>query len=142
MLFTAPTFLFIFLPAIVLLYAISPRALRNAFLVIASVCFYTWGETRFLPVLVGSIVFNYIAGCIIGLASNKGLRRVGVTVGVIANLALLTHFKYSDFLLTQINTLWTAFGQTTLPLSGTALPLGISFFTFHAISYLVDIYRG
>jgi D-alanyl-lipoteichoic acid acyltransferase DltB (MBOAT superfamily) len=138
MLFPSVTFLFYFLPLFFVLYCVAPGiAAKNVVLVAASLLFYAWGEPVFVLLLAGEIVFNYAAALMIG--ATQGIRRRLVTaLAVASNLAILGLFKYADFLLGTINTI---LGDTfTLP--GLALPLGISFFTFHAISYLVDVHRG
>jgi D-alanyl-lipoteichoic acid acyltransferase DltB (MBOAT superfamily) len=110
---------------------------KNIVLVLFSLLFYAWGEPVYVLLLIGEIVFNYAAALMIG--ATEGMRRRIVTgSAVAANLAVLGVFKYADFALGTVNTL--AGDAFTLP--GLALPLGISFFTFHAISYLVDVHRG
>jgi alginate O-acetyltransferase complex protein AlgI len=131
MLFPAPVFLFAFLPAVLLLHAVLPRPARNGLLLAASLLFYAWGGVATLPVLLASILANWgfgrwIAGC-------EGRRRDrALGLGVAANLILLGAFKYLDFLA----------GALGLPGAGLPLPPGISFFTFHALSYLIDVARG
>jgi D-alanyl-lipoteichoic acid acyltransferase DltB (MBOAT superfamily) len=141
MLFSTITFLFYFLPAFLLLYFASPRmAWRNVLLLAASLLFYTWGEARFLPLLLAVIVATYFTGR--GVAGNPGrARKAWLTVGVAANLLALAVFKYADFLVDNLNAALAHAGVAPLPLPGLPLPLGISFFVFHAISYLVDVHR-
>jgi alginate O-acetyltransferase complex protein AlgI len=138
MLFPSITFLFYFLPLFFLLYCVTPGIVgKNIVLVLFSLLFYAWGEPVYVLLLIGEIVFNYAAALMIG--ATEGMRRRIVTgSAVAANLAVLGVFKYADFALGTVNTL--AGDAFTLP--GLALPLGISFFTFHAISYLVDVHRG
>ena len=139
MLFPSISFLFYFLPAFSLIYCATPGiAAKNVVLLIASLLFYAWGEPRFVVVLVASIILNY--GLALAIDRTKGSERVlATTVGVAANLVLLGVFKYADFFADTLNTLVGA-GFVTRP--RIALPLGISFFTFHAISYLIDVHRG
>ena len=138
MLFPSITFLFYFLPLFFVLYCVAPGiTAKNVVLLIASLLFYAWGEPRFVLLLAGQIVLNYGAAIAIG-ATEGNRRRLATTLGVAANLALLGLFKYGDF---AVGTLNTVLGDT-FALPGLALPLGISFFTFHAISYLVDVHRG
>jgi alginate O-acetyltransferase complex protein AlgI len=99
--------------------------------------FYAWGEPRFVVLLVAQIVLNYAAALAID-ASSKRRRKLATAVGLAANLALLGVFKYADFV---VDTVATATGAG-LAAPGIALPLGISFFTFHAMSYLIDVHRG
>jgi len=131
--FSSVTFLFFFLPAFLLCYALLP--FRNATLLLFSSLFYLWGEGVFFLVLIASVIINHLAGRQIASAS-QGHRRVALTLGLIANLSLLFYFKYFGFLVFDILGL-TAFDPASVP----HLPLGISFFTFQAISYLIDVYR-
>ncbi len=110
---------------------------KNIVLVAASLLFYAWGEPVFVLLLAGEIVFNYAAALMIGAAQGNR-RRLVTALAVAANLAALGLFKYADFVLGTAN----AIAGPTFTLPGLALPLGISFFTFHAISYLVDVHRG
>jgi len=138
MLFPSITFLFYFLPLFAVLYFAAPGiTAKNIVLLAASLLFYAWGEPRFVVLLAGQIVLNYGVAIVIG-ASQAGRRRLAVAAGVAANLLLLALFKYADFAIGSLN----AIAGETFALPGLALPLGISFFTFHAISYLVDVYRG
>jgi D-alanyl-lipoteichoic acid acyltransferase DltB (MBOAT superfamily) len=138
MLFPSITFLFYFLPLFLIVYCAAPGiTAKNIVLVAASLLFYAWGEPVFVLLLAGEIVFNYAAALMIGAA--QGNRRRFVTaLAVAANLAALGLFKYADFVIGTAN----AIAGLTFTLPGLALPLGISFFTFHAISYLVDVHRG
>ena len=139
MLFPSITFLFYFLPLFFLIYCAAPGiTAKNFILLFASLLFYAWGEPRFVLLLAGQIVMNYGAALAIG-ATQGSRRKVATALGIAANLALLGLFKYADFAVGTIN----AFvGADTFALPGLALPLGISFFTFHAISYLIDVHRG
>jgi alginate O-acetyltransferase complex protein AlgI len=138
-LFPSITFLFYFLPLFFLLYCLAPGiTAKNIVLLFASLLFYAWGEPRFVLLLAGQIVMNYGAALLIG-ATQGSRRKVATALGVAANLVLLGLFKYADF---AVGTLNAVAGADTFALPGLALPLGISFFTFHAISYLIDIHRG
>jgi D-alanyl-lipoteichoic acid acyltransferase DltB (MBOAT superfamily) len=110
--------------------------LRNLVLLAASLIFYAWGEPAFAPVMLGAIGFNYLAGRLIDGRSGRG-RKIALSVAVVANLALLGVFKYADFAVSSLLPL-----GIKLQAPAIALPLGVSFFSFHCISYLVDIYRG
>lgn len=139
MLFPSITFLFYFLPLFFFLYWAAPGiTAKNLVLLFASLIFYAWGEPRFVLLLAGQIVFNYGAALLIG-AARENRRRLATALGVAMNLAVLGLFKYADF---AVGTLNGVLGADTFALPGLALPLGISFFTFHAISYLVDVHRG
>ena len=139
MLFPSITFLFYFLPLFFIVYCAAPGiTAKNIVLLAASLLFYAWGEPRFVLLLAGQIVLNY--GLALAIGAADGGRRFRVTAtAVAANLLLLAVFKYADFALGSLN---AALGRDTFALPGIALPLGISFFTFHAISYLVDVHRG
>ena len=138
MLFPSITFLFYFLPLFFILYCVTPGiTAKNVVLLAASLLFYAWGEPRFVLLLAAQIALNY--GLALAIGAAEGSRRKLVTaLGVAANLALLGLFKYADF---AVGTLNAILGDT-FALPGLALPLGISFFTFHAISYLLDVHRG
>lgn len=137
MLFNSLPFLFLFLPAVALLYFIlSARGLgRTAmgWLVVASLFFYAWWNPAYLVLVVGSILFNFAFGTALG--RDRPRRRLILTLGVTANLALLGYYKYANFFLEGVS-------GAALQLHHVALPLGISFFTFTQIAYLVDAYRG
>jgi len=121
MVFASPIFLFLFLPATLAAYFVAPRRWRNAVLLAASVVFYAWGEARYLLLICGSVAFNFAIGLRIAGAAQPLARRRWLDLAVAGNLAALLVFKYAGL--------------------GIALPLGISFFTFHAISYVVDVYE-
>jgi D-alanyl-lipoteichoic acid acyltransferase DltB (MBOAT superfamily) len=137
-LFPSVTFLFYFLPLFCVAYCLAPGIVaKNLVLLLASLLFYAWGEPRFVLLLAGQIVLTYAFALAIGAAAG-GRRRFATAAGVTVNLLLLAVFKYADF---AVDTLNTVVGVGVTP-PGIALPLGISFFTFHAISYLVDVHRG
>jgi len=140
-LFPSIPFLFYFLPLFFVGYCVAPgTTAKNLFLLIASLLFYAWGEPRFVVVLIAQIALNYGAALLI--ARTKGKRRLLATAaGIAINLLLLGVFKYADFIIGTLNAGLPA-GDGAFALPGLALPLGISFFTFHAISYLVDVHRG
>ena len=135
MVFSSITFLFYFLPCFMLAYAVLPGA--NIVLLVGSLLFYAWGDLPRLPVLLVCIVLNWSCG----LAIANG-RKSALAIGVIGNLALLFWFKYAAFGATQASALAGLLGLPPMPIPEITLPLGISFFTFQGISYLVDIHRG
>ena len=134
MLFPSITFLFYFLPIFLLCYAILP--FRNATALLFSTLFYMWGEGLFVLVLFVSVVLNYVSGRLIDSGSDEHHRKLFLSLGVVANLLLLGYFKYFGFLIANVLAL-ESFNPELIP----HLPLGISFFTFQSISYLVDVYR-
>ncbi len=131
MVFSSVTFLFWFLPAFLLLYALLPA--RNAVILLASLVFYAWGEGVFVALLIGSVLVNYGFGTWIAKRPDQ---RLPLALGVGFNLAGLIYFKYFGFLAQDV------FGFAAADWSQIHLPLGISFFTFQSISYLVDLRRG
>lgn len=148
MLFSSPTFIFIFLPLVLLLHTLLCKyfCLRNMFaanifLAMVSLLFYSWGEPKHLLILVSSSLLNYICGILIYNISSHIKRTLYLGLGVSLNLILLVYFKYAGFLYD----ITVAFGCSPRPewnfLQQIALPLGISFYTFQGISYIVDIYR-
>ena len=136
MVFSSPIFLFVFLPAVFLLYRLC-RNLRvqNALLAAASLLFYAFGQLRYVPLFLLSVCINYLAGLL--LLSRQEKRRLILAVAVFLNLGILALFKYTDFLLQNLNHLL----GTGVPLPGILLPIGISFFTFQGMSYVIDTYR-
>lgn len=140
MLFTSPTFLFLFLPCTLCFYFLLHSfrtSVSNFFLLAMSLLFYAWGEKLYLLLLLFSVLINHFAGLKIQNGKTAQARRNWLTVGVVSNLLALGFFKYTLLLVAVIN---DVFGTGLRPLPVT-LPLGISFFTFQAISYLVDVYR-
>ncbi len=138
MVFSSNIFLFLFLPLTLLLYFAVPEKLvgkryKNFLLLAASLLFYAWGEPQYLVLLLISILGNYFFGILIEKKSPKFF----ITLAVIFNLLLLCYFKYANFLVENLNQIL----PFKINLDKVHLPIGISFFTFHAISYLVDIYR-
>lgn len=140
MVFSSITFLFIFLPCVLIVYyAINPR-FRNLFLTFASLFFYAWGEQKLVMLMLFSIVINYLGGMVIGRykqKENKKLARYSMLIFVAINVALLGYFKYTNFFIDSINE-WGIFRLSSL--NEIVLPIGISFFTFQGMSYLIDVY--
>jgi alginate O-acetyltransferase complex protein AlgI len=141
MLFSAAIFLFLFLPVLLALYFLSPRWLRNLLLLTASLLFYVWGEKTYVTVLLSSIAMNYTFGLWLDRLQTARHRRLAIALAVAANLGLLGTFKYAVFLIGNLNTALTALHFAPVHVPEIHLPLGISFFTFHALSYVIDIYR-
>jgi len=141
MVFASPIFLFLFLPLVLVGYFALPRRLGNGGLVLASLAFYVWGEGTFVLLVVASIGFNWALGKRIGEAGLDAARRRWLALGVAGNLALLAVFKYANFAVANFDVAANALHWGTVALAAIPLPLGISFFTFHSISYLVDIHR-
>ena len=128
MLFSSLEFLYLFLPLSLLLYFLSPKACRNAVLLVVSLLFYAFGEPIYLFLMLFTIVSDYLFGHLIARSDNP---KRWLVFAVILNLTLLGFFKYYDFLASALS----------LPTLGLALPIGISFYTFQALSYVIDVYR-
>ncbi len=142
MLFTSGVFMFVFLPVVIAGYFLLPGTqLRNAYLLLASLVFYWWGETELGWLLVGSIVINYLCAIAIEGSRNRFLATTALIVGLSLNLGCLAWFKYSGFLVSNINVLLQSMQSPTIASPQAHLPLGISFYVFHSISYLVDVFR-
>ncbi|MDT5295029.1 MAG: alginate O-acetyltransferase complex protein AlgI [Acidobacteriota bacterium] len=141
MLFTEPLFLFLFLPLLLCIYYVSPPRFRNPILIAASFVFYVAGEKLFSWVLLLSVLLNYFTARSIDRFDHARTRRRALGVGVASNLLLLVIFKYTDFLVVNLNVPLALLRLPTLPPPPMHLPIGISFFTFMGISYLVDVYR-
>lgn len=141
MVFSSLLFLFRFLPIVLILYFLVPRKLKNAVLFFSSLVFYAWGEPVYVVLMLFSTVVDYTHGMLVHRFKEQGKDRQArwaVASSMIINLALLGFFKYSDFLIGTVN---SVFG-TAIPLLKLALPIGISFYTFQTMSYTVDVYRG
>ncbi|MBQ2661839.1 MAG: MBOAT family protein [Clostridia bacterium] len=139
MVFSSIPFLYYFLPAVLLLYLIAPKKLKNTVLLISSLFFYGWGEPRLLIMILASIFAGYIFGLLIDRFNNtkRWLARIFLILSVSSSLLTLGYFKYADFLISSFN---SVFGLS-IPLLKIALPIGISFYTFQILSYTVDVYR-
>lgn len=133
--FTSPAFLFYFLPFLLIIYLVSPEKIKNTILILASAIFYFWGEGNYLFYLYVWVVINYITSLLI----DKSQKHSGfyLTLAIFINLGILLYFKYTNFLLSNLNYL----GLENLKELKIYLPLALSFFTFHAISYNIDTYR-
>ena len=141
MIFSSILFLFRFLPLVLLLYFISPRKLRNGILFLVSLVFYAWGEPVYVVLMLFSTVVDYTHGLLVERFIEGGKRNRAkwvVASAMIINLSLLGVFKYADFAIESINTIF----DTTIPLLKLGLPIGISFYTFQTMSYTIDVYRG
>ena len=136
MVFSSAIFLFCFLPAVFLLYRLPfGRRWQNLLLAAASLLFYAFGNLRYVPLFLLSILINYLTGLLLG--GRFARSRAVITVNILLNLGILCLFKYTDFLIGNLNSL---FGLRIEPV-GLVLPIGISFFTFQGLSYTIDVYR-
>lgn len=135
MVFSGIVFLFYFLAPVLLIYYLVPKKYKNIVLFIASLVFYAWGEPKYVFLMLFSALFNYICG----LWIDKSLKKKTVLIlNIICNIGILVYFKYTNFILSTIGTLTKA----ELPYLNILLPIGISFYTFQALSYTIDVYRG
>jgi alginate O-acetyltransferase complex protein AlgI len=145
MVFSSSTFVFFFLPAVLAAYHLAPRPVRNGLLVVASLGFYAWGAGGFVCALLVSVAVNYLIGARLEQRVDAGDTRAAkrlLALGVVLNVALLGWFKYANLAVATWNSGLAGAGLPTLPWAEVLLPIGISFFTFHSLSYLVDVYRG
>ena len=139
MVFSSISFLFYFLPCVLILYFISPRKLRNAILALSSLIFYAWGEPRYILIMLFSTVVDYTCGRGIAHKQKKGKSgKAFLVASIVINLSVLGFFKYYNFLAGNIMTL---FGAPCTGLLEITLPIGISFYTFQTMSYTIDVYR-
>ena len=137
--FTTIEFMFRFLPIFLIVYYVVPTRYKNMILLIGSFVFYAWGQHFYLLLLMLSIVVNYTFGRLIG--ERRAQKKPLLVLGLIYNFGLLVFFKYTNFFIENINALLTA-THIQIPTISVVMPLGISFYTFQVVSYLVDVYRG
>ena len=157
MLFSSMTFVFIFLPILCAIYLLSKKEYHNSILLVASIIFYAWGEPRYLAIMLLSIIINWLGAILIYKTKNGHynvsnnldnvaiqsikqtiLPKVILIITIILNLSNLIYFKYFNFLIENFNTLF----HGHINLLEVVMPLGISFYTFQALSYVIDVYRG
>lgn len=139
MVFSSTIFLCVYLPLVLLGYYICPKKGRNLFLLIVSLVFYAWGEPKYVFLMIFSILVNYIFGRL--MDKNRGRQKrmkLLLVLSVVIDIGLLSVFKYTDFIITNVNAI---FGSS-FDLLNIALPIGISFYTFQAMSYTIDVYRN
>ncbi len=139
MVFSSTIFLCVYLPLVLLGYYICPKKGRNLFLLIVSLVFYAWGEPKYVFLMIFSILVNYIFGRL--MDKNRGRQKrmkLLLVLSVVIDIGLLSVFKYTDFIITNVNAI---FGSS-FDLLKIALPIGISFYTFQAMSYTIDVYRN
>lgn len=142
MIFSSHIFLLYFLPVFLLLYFLAPVKWRNAVLLVASIVFYAWGAPDFILVLLVSTVANFYLVRAMHQARRPALKKLYCTLAVVLCIGLLAYFKYANFFVDNLNALLAVFGLSPLPWAKVLLPIGISFFTFQSLTYVVDTYRG
>ncbi len=138
MLFSSVTFLYYFLPAVLILYFLAPWKLKNTVLLVFSLVFYGWGEPKLLFLMIFTILMFYFCGLMIGRSEEQKGKKFWLTVSIVISIGLLAIFKYADFFIDSFNSVT----GLSLPLLRLALPVGISFYTFQSLSYTIDVYRG
>ena len=141
MVFSSTVFLFIFLPIVLTIHFLLARNYRNLFLLIASLFFYAWGEHILVLLMMASICINYIFGIVVwylGKSERQRWSKLVLTIGVLLNLLMLGYYKYIHFLLDTLSQVGI---KLDVDVSSVVLPIGISFFVFQGISYLIDVYR-
>ena len=137
MVFSNAVFLFIFLPAVLLGYYLLRGKARNYWLLAVSLVFYAWNKPSFLWILLTSILVNYTGALLVEQTKRKGIKRLWLVLSVVANLGLLFYFKYFNFSISILEKLLSR----NIAVAEVILPIGISFFTFQGLSYVVDVYR-
>ena len=139
MVFSSTIFLCVYLPLVLLGYYICPKKGRNLFLLIVSLVFYAWGEPKYVFLMMFSIVINFVFGLLMDKhRQNEKRLKLMLVLSVVIDLGLLSVFKYTDFIITNVNAVF----NTGFDLLNIALPIGISFYTFQAMSYTIDVYRN
>ena len=141
MVFSSTVFLFLFLPFVLGINLLLGKKYRNFFILICSLFFYAWGENILVLLMIASICVNYLMGLSISYSINKNskfLKGFTLALGISLNLLVLFYFKYTDFILENLRLIGYKFPKE---IGNIALPIGVSFFTFQNISYLVDVYR-
>ena len=138
MVFSSITFLFYFLPLVLMLYYISPNNIKNLVLLTFSLVFYAWGEPIYISIMFISCFVDYTCGIIIDKYRNQLLSKCALILSITTNLGLLAFFKYSNFMISIFNDI----SSSNMPFLKIALPIGISFYTFQTMSYTIDVYRN
>lgn len=137
MVFSGPLFLCLFLPAVLILHLVLPQRVRNVWLLAASLLFYAWGEPRYIVILLTVAVIDFSAGLALPHLPQKHKKAL-LSAVVAVNIGCLCFFKYTNLIISGINGLF----QSSMPALELALPVGISFYTFQTLSYVIDVYRG
>ena len=138
MVFSSLLFLFLYLPILLFIYYVSPKRVKNVVLLVASLVFYAWGEPVYIVLMIFATIGDYVFGLLLSSPTYGAMKRKLIVVASVAiNVSVLGFFKYADFLIINLNTAW----GTSIPLLELPLPIGISFYTFQSISYIIDVYR-
>lgn len=142
MVFSSIYFLFYFFPLFFIVYYLLPKVFKNKFILAASVLFYAWGAPKFIFVLLGTTVIDFFVVRWMHNQQQKSRKTLLLCVSLMLNLGLLFYFKYSNFFIENINVVLNQLGLHTVKWAEIVLPIGISFYTFETITYVVDVYRG
>ena len=137
MLFSSPIFLFLFLPVLFGIYFLADRRFKNTILIIFSLLFYAWGEPVYVFLMLASILVSYVSARFINSSGTEKKRKLGLIFAIVMHLGGLVFFKYSYLLVSTISSLF----HINIPFDPIGLPIGISFFTFQSLSYVIDVYR-
>lgn len=140
MVFSSAFFIFVFLPILLIIIGLAKNKLHNIILLFASVFFYSWGNVSHTAILFLSIIINYVFGLLIS-NTNKEKAKFYLIIAIIINLGLLGYLKYFNFFMDNLNSSLSIFGFDLIEYKKILLPIGISFFTFQAMSYIIDVYR-
>lgn len=138
MLFSSIPFLYYFFPIVLILYFAVPRVLKNSVILLSSLVFYAWGEPKYVILMAITIAVGFVAGLLIERFKSAALKRTAMIASVAICLGFLGYFKYADFFIENFN----AVTGLSVKLLNVALPIGISFYTFQIISYIIDVYRS
>jgi alginate O-acetyltransferase complex protein AlgI len=139
MLFNSVVFLYYFLPLVVIIYYFLPKRFRNSFLALGSLVFFAWGGVKYVILLLVSTLINYVFGLLAD--GNRKNGKLWLVLGIAANLIILVYYKYSGFFVENYNVAAEQLGWGMLEFTQVLLPIGISFYTFHGMSYQIDVYR-
>ena len=138
MLFSSMVFLWVFLPITLVVYKLIDEKYKNIFLLLSSLIFYAWGEPKYILIMIASICINYTYGILIDKQEIKKDRKKLLLRCIMLNLGMLVYFKYFDFIIANVNSIM----NLNISEKHIALPIGISFYTFQSLSYVVDIYMS
>lgn len=141
MIFSSILFLLYFLPAFLLLYALAPKKAKNPILLASSIFFYSWGAPKFIFVILGTTLLDFFLVKKIAGSDSIKARKLFLTLSISVNVGLLFYFKYVNFFIENFNTVFHQLGLAEIPWVSVILPIGISFYTFETITYVVDVYR-
>ena len=138
MLFSSITFIYFFLPIVLAIYFLLPIRYRNGWLLAASFLFYAWGEPNYLVIMLLTIFINYFAAILVSKQKTKATKFIVLWLSIIVDLSMLGYFKYFNFFVENINLLF----HGNIDFIKVVMPIGISFYTFQALSYVIDVYKG